>query len=167
MGLDDDPATRQLVAAAVAAEQVLGLVDRGITDFHFYTMNRADLVYAICHLLGLRPQPPAGGGMMADQRCLRRPACGGCQAHSGARRRHGHDDPGACKFTEEQFRGARFADWPQDLRGNNDLLILTQPDAIRAIHLAYAQAGADLVATNTFSSTTIAQADYGMERLVA
>ena len=54
-GLDDDPATRQLVAAAVAAEQVLGLVDRGVTDFHFYTMNRADLVYAICHLLGLRP----------------------------------------------------------------------------------------------------------------
>ena len=55
-GLDDDPATRQLVAAAVAAEQVLDLVDRGVTDFHFYTMNRADLVYAICHLLGLRPQ---------------------------------------------------------------------------------------------------------------
>ena len=54
-GLDDDPATRQLVAAAVAAEQVLDLVDRGVTDFHFYTMNRADLVYAICHLLGLRP----------------------------------------------------------------------------------------------------------------
>jgi methylenetetrahydrofolate reductase (NADPH) len=58
-GLDDDPATRQLVAAAVAAEQVLDLVDRGISDFHFYTMNRADLVYAICHLLGMRPQKPA------------------------------------------------------------------------------------------------------------
>jgi methylenetetrahydrofolate reductase (NADPH) len=54
-GLEEDAATRQLVAAAVAAEQVLDLVDRGITDFHFYTMNRADLVYAICHLLGLRP----------------------------------------------------------------------------------------------------------------
>ncbi|WP_298955472.1 methylenetetrahydrofolate reductase [NAD(P)H] [uncultured Methylobacterium sp.] len=53
-GLDDDVATRKLVAAAVAAEQVLDLVDRGVTDFHFYTMNRADLVYAICHLLGLR-----------------------------------------------------------------------------------------------------------------
>jgi methylenetetrahydrofolate reductase (NADPH) len=58
-GLDDDPATRQLVAAAVAAEQVLDLVDRGVTDLHFYTMNRADLVYAICHLLGLRPAKPA------------------------------------------------------------------------------------------------------------
>ncbi|ARP97959.1 methylenetetrahydrofolate reductase [NAD(P)H] [Pseudorhodoplanes sinuspersici] len=54
-GLDDDVATRKLVAAAVAAEQVLDLVDRGVTDFHFYTMNRADLVYAVCHLLGLRP----------------------------------------------------------------------------------------------------------------
>ncbi len=54
-GLDDDPATRKLIAAAIAAEQVLDLVDRGVGDFHFYTMNRADLVYAICHLLGLRP----------------------------------------------------------------------------------------------------------------
>jgi methylenetetrahydrofolate reductase (NADH) len=58
-GLDDDPATRKLIAAAVAAEQVLDLVDNGVTDFHFYTMNRADLVYAICHLLGLRPEPAA------------------------------------------------------------------------------------------------------------
>src|SRR5262249_38446735 len=54
-GLDDDAATRKLIAAAVAAEQVLDLVDQGVTDFHFYTMNRADLVYAVCHLLGLRP----------------------------------------------------------------------------------------------------------------
>jgi methylenetetrahydrofolate reductase (NADPH) len=53
-GLDDDAATRKLIAAAVAAEQVTDLVDRGVTDFHFYTMNRADLVYAVCHLLGLR-----------------------------------------------------------------------------------------------------------------
>jgi methylenetetrahydrofolate reductase (NADPH) len=54
-GLDNDAATRKLIAAAIAAEQVLDLVDRGVSDFHFYTMNRADLVYAICHLLGLRP----------------------------------------------------------------------------------------------------------------
>jgi methylenetetrahydrofolate reductase (NADPH) len=54
--LDDDPATRRLIAAAVAAEQVIDLLDRGVRDFHFYTMNRADLVYAICHLLGLRPE---------------------------------------------------------------------------------------------------------------
>ncbi len=54
-GLEDDPATSHLVAAAVATEQVMGLVDEGIKTFHFYTLNRADLVYAICHLLGLRP----------------------------------------------------------------------------------------------------------------
>jgi methylenetetrahydrofolate reductase (NADPH) len=55
-GLDQDVDTRKLIAAAVAAEQVIDLVDRGVTDLHFYTMNRADLVYAICHLLGLRAQ---------------------------------------------------------------------------------------------------------------
>jgi methylenetetrahydrofolate reductase (NADPH) len=60
-GLDDDQETRHLVAAAVAAEQVLGLVDQGITEFHFYTLNRADLVYAICYLLGLRPAKAFAG----------------------------------------------------------------------------------------------------------
>ena len=54
-GLENDPETRKLIAAAVAAEQVTDLVDRGVGDIHFYTLNRADLVYAICHLLGLRP----------------------------------------------------------------------------------------------------------------
>jgi methylenetetrahydrofolate reductase (NADPH) len=58
-GLDDDAATRKLIAAAVAAEQVLDLVDQGVTVFHFDTMNRADLVYAVCHLLGLRPETSA------------------------------------------------------------------------------------------------------------
>ena len=69
------------------------------------------------------------------------------------------------KFTEDQFRGERFKDWSHPLKGNNDLLILTQPDAIRAIHLEYFMSGADIVETNTFSSTTIAQADYAMESL--
>ncbi|TCT05105.1 methionine synthase [Aquabacter spiritensis] len=66
---------------------------------------------------------------------------------------------------EAGYRGARFADWAHDVKGNNDLLNLTQPDAVRDIHLEYFLAGADLVETNTFSSTTIAQADYGMEAL--
>ncbi|TVR11567.1 MAG: methylenetetrahydrofolate reductase [NAD(P)H] [Salinarimonadaceae bacterium] len=57
-GLDDDVQTRKLVAAAVAAEQVIDLIDRGVEDFHFYTMNRADLVYAVCHLLGMRADRP-------------------------------------------------------------------------------------------------------------
>ena len=56
-GLDHDPATRKLIAAAVAAEQVIDLYDRGVKHFHFYTMNRADLVFAICHLLGIRAVP--------------------------------------------------------------------------------------------------------------
>lgn len=58
-GLDDDPETTRLVAAAVAAEQVMDLATQGVTDFHFYTLNRANLVYAICHLLGFRPNAPA------------------------------------------------------------------------------------------------------------
>ena len=67
------------------------------------------------------------------------------------------------QLDEAAFRGARFTDWKHDLRGNNDLLILTQPEAIRDIHLAYFLAGADIAASNTFSSTSIAQADYGLE----
>src|SRR6202163_4720462 len=67
------------------------------------------------------------------------------------------------KREEEQSGGARFDAWIRELRGNNDLLNIPRPEAIRAIHLAYLQAGADIVATNTFSSTAIAQADYGME----
>ena len=55
-GLDDDPETRRLVAATVAAEQVRALAADGIQDFHFYTLNRADLTFAICHLLGVRPR---------------------------------------------------------------------------------------------------------------
>lgn len=70
------------------------------------------------------------------------------------------------KFSEEDFRGSRFADWPRSLKGNNDLLSLTQPHAIEEIHRKYFLAGADIVETNTFSGTTIAMADYGMEELV-
>ena len=198
-GLDDDPQTRRLIAAAVAAEQVFDLLDRGVEQFHFYTMNRADLVYAVCHLLGARamveelapaslstpPQTAARDGTSNDD------APDGCnrittmtstqnrfdgktalQALQDAAREKILVLDGAMgtmiqqrKFSEEEFRGERFADWPSDLRGNNDLLILTQPDAIREIHLAYFQAGADIVETNTFSCTTIAQADYGMESL--
>ena len=70
------------------------------------------------------------------------------------------------KLDEAGYRGARFKDWPRDVKGNNDLLSLTQPDAVRAIHLEYFRAGADIVETNTFSGTSIAQADYGMEEIV-
>lgn len=70
------------------------------------------------------------------------------------------------KFTEKDFRGHKFADWPVPLQGNNDLLSLTQPGAIAEIHRKYFLAGADIVETNTFSATTIAMADYKMEEWV-
>ena len=71
----------------------------------------------------------------------------------------------ALEYDEAAFRGERFKDFHRDLRGNNDLLILTQPQAIEDIHADYLRAGADIVATNTFSSTSIAQADYDLSGL--
>jgi 5-methyltetrahydrofolate--homocysteine methyltransferase len=71
------------------------------------------------------------------------------------------------KLSEAQFRGARFADWRSDLRGNNDLLVLTQPGIIAGIHREYLDAGADVISTNTFNSNSVSQADYGLEGLVA
>ncbi|WP_454656124.1 methionine synthase [Bosea beijingensis] len=70
------------------------------------------------------------------------------------------------KLSEADFRGERFKGFNHDLKGNNDIIALTQPEALRDIHLAYFRAGADIVETNTFSGTSIAQADYGMEAIV-
>ena len=70
------------------------------------------------------------------------------------------------RFGEEQFRGERFKEWRSDLRGNNDLLVLTQPQIIADIHRAYLDAGADVISTNTFNSTAVSQADYGMQSIV-
>ncbi|MGB5395737.1 MAG: homocysteine S-methyltransferase family protein, partial [Gammaproteobacteria bacterium] len=69
------------------------------------------------------------------------------------------------KLGEAEYRGERFADWPSDLKGNNDLLTLTQPQIIRDIHTAYLQAGADIIETNTFNATRVAMADYAMESI--
>lgn len=69
------------------------------------------------------------------------------------------------KLTEAGYRGERFKDWPSDLKGNNDLLSITQPQIIIGIHKEYLEAGADIIETNTFSSTVIAQADYDMQSL--
>ncbi|RJF52893.1 methionine synthase [Serratia inhibens] len=71
------------------------------------------------------------------------------------------------RLEESDFRGERFADWQSDLKGNNDLLVLTKPEVITAIHYGYLEAGADILETNTFNSTTIAMADYHMESLSA
>ncbi len=70
------------------------------------------------------------------------------------------------KFSEEDYRGERFKNWEYALKGNNDLLSLTQPQAIEEVHRKYLEAGADIIETNTFSGTTIAMADYHMEDLV-
>ena len=70
------------------------------------------------------------------------------------------------KLGEADYRGERFADWPSDLKGNNDLLVLTQPEIILDIHARYLEAGADIIETNTFNATRVAMADYGMEALV-
>ena len=72
----------------------------------------------------------------------------------------------AYHLEERDYRGDRFADWPRELRGNSDLLSITRPDVIRAIHAAYLEAGADLIETNSFTSTATAQADYGLSDLV-
>ncbi|WP_375481313.1 methionine synthase [uncultured Jatrophihabitans sp.] len=69
------------------------------------------------------------------------------------------------KLEEEHYRGERFADWPSDVKGNNDLLVLTQPDIIRGIHTEYLEAGADIVETDTFNAQKISLADYGMQEL--
>ncbi|HDY8141192.1 TPA: methionine synthase [Vibrio vulnificus] len=69
------------------------------------------------------------------------------------------------KLQEQDYRGERFADWHSDLKGNNDLLVLTQPQLIKEIHHVYLEAGADILETNTFNATTIAMADYDMESL--
>ncbi|RIJ18282.1 homocysteine S-methyltransferase family protein [Henriciella mobilis] len=71
------------------------------------------------------------------------------------------------KFTEEQFRGERFKDWDSPVQGNNDLLNLTQPDAVRDVHTQFIEAGADLIETNTFSATVIGQGDYHMQGIAA
>ena len=69
------------------------------------------------------------------------------------------------KLEEKDYRGERFKDWHKDVKGNNDLLSITQPQIIEAIHKEYLEAGADIIETNTFSSTSIAQADYDMQSL--
>lgn len=68
-------------------------------------------------------------------------------------------------LTENDYRGSRFKDWPSDLKGNNDLLCLTQPNIIKEIHKQYLQAGADIIETNTFNAQQVSLADYGMESL--
>ena len=168
-GLDNDPQTTHLVAAAVAAEQVMDLVDQGIRQFHFYTLNRADLVYAICHLLGLRPDPDTGPRQGGGQRMTREQRIAALKKAAAERillidgamgtmiQRH--------KLDEAGYRGTRFADFSKLVKGNNDLLVLSQPKIISEIHEGYFAGGSDIISTNTFNAQRISLADYGMEDL--
>ena len=71
------------------------------------------------------------------------------------------------KLSEADYRGERFKDWPSDLKGNNDLLVLTKPEVIREIHEQYLEAGADILETNTFNGNRLSQADYGLQDYTA
>ena len=163
-GLDDDPHTRTLLAAIVAARQIEELRCEGFEEFHFYTLNQADVVTAVCRLLDLERRVRSSGGMsrrpvpraVASPRCTT-PQRGGSSFSTapGARRSR------TSTLSEEQFRGERFADHPRPLRGNTDLLCLTRPEVVSELLDAYLAAGADITSTNTFTATTIAQADYG------
>ncbi len=152
-GLEENPETRKLISAAVAIEQVHTLQRHGVDQFHFYTLNRSELTYAICHALGVRPRSsksrprarrPMNKAVSNDQvdraRQLRELFAERIVILDGAMgtmiQQH--------KLDEAAFRGERFKDWPSDLKGCNDLLVLTKPEVIEDIHRQFLEAGADL-----------------------
>ena len=157
-GLDNDVETRRMIAATVAGDLCRRLRDEGVDQFHFYTLNRADLTFAICHLLGVRHNDL--DKLRAGPR--RKPSC--C-ARSASERILVKDGPygsmiQSYRLDEDGFRGGRS--FTHDQKGNNDLLNLTRPDVVGEICNAYIDAGADILATNTFNSNAISLADYGM-----
>ncbi len=142
------------------------LARHGVKEFHFYTLNRAELTYAICHALRsawheraawMRPR---GNGASSNSKELLEQRIVLLDGAMGTMiQQHRLDEAG--------YRGERFRSYERDVRGNNDLLTLTRPELIVDIHRAYLEAGADIIETNTFNSTAISQADYGMEALVS
>src|ERR1043166_5887607 len=184
-GLDDDAETRKLVAAAVLAEQVEELRAEGFDQFHFYTLNQADLTYAACRILGMQPSSPASGGGPADGRGGGARGGGGggpsMPADRGARIAWLKQEARkrillldgswgvmiqGYGLREADFRGARFADHSHSLKGNIDILTLTRPDIIREVGHAYLAAGADILETNTFTTAESSQGDYGLSHIV-
>ena len=155
----------------------MDLVDEGVKKFHFYTLNRADLVYAICHLAGAAParcaaaSAPGQGarGGLRSNAMQRKPTFAALQAAADKRILIIDGAMGTMiqryKLDEDGYRGERFKDWQRDVKGNNDLLVLTQPQIIGKIHEEYLEAGADILETNTFNAQRISLADYGMEDL--
>ena len=146
-GLDDLPSARQLIAATVAAEICGQLYAGGVRHFHFYTLNRAELSYAICHLLGVPREMSASQTLRAE----------------AAKQILIKDGPYGTGIQAEWLAGDDYCaglDLMKDQKGNNDLLNVTQPQVVRSICEQFADAGAEILATNTFNANRISQADY-------
>jgi 5-methyltetrahydrofolate--homocysteine methyltransferase len=177
-GLDDDPEASHRVAADITVEYCQRLEAEGVTDFHFYTMNRSPLTAAACRALEVQSGPasasrptiaaPVSSPTPEHTAPGPRPSCRAALTEAMAERILVIDGAMGTSIQdlaldEADFRSTRFPDHPIDLAGNHDLLSLTRPDIVADIHRSFLTAGADLIITNTFTATTIAQADYGLE----
>ena len=135
-GLDKDAETRRLVAAVTTAQLCAKLSAEGVQDFHFYTLNRADLALAICRILGCARE---GGGMTREQRLA------ALNAELAKRILILDGSMGAYLqgfgLTSEDFHGQRFADHHMPIKGDSDVLTLTRPEVIAEVHDAYLAAG--------------------------
>ena len=150
-GLDDDPDTRRLVAASIAAEQCRRLHANGVHEFHFYTLNRADLTVAICHMLGVRAKKPSPRwpdrppmahflDYLADRVVL-------CDGAIGTRVQ------------------ARNLDVERDFLGHEnctEIVCESRPDLVREIHRSYLEAGCDAIQTNSFGGSPITLGEFGL-----
>ena len=153
-GLDDDPDTRRLVATSLAAEQCRRLQANGVNEFHFYTLNRADLIVAICHLLGVRAPKPRlcgaehGGSAMTltilDYLADRVLLCDGAMG------------------TETQARNLDIVHDFHNHENCTEILSESRPDLVREIHRGYLAAGADAIQTNSFGGSPITLNEFGI-----
>ena len=181
-GLDDDPEASHQVAADITVEYCQRLEAEGVTDFHFYTMNRSPLTATACQALRSPTEPISIGSpnlmtAVASPSPLppdpqARPSCRTALTEAMAERILVIDGAMGTSIQdldldEAAFRGTRFEDHPVELKGNYDVLSLTNPDIIADVHRSFLAAGADLIITNSFSATTVAQADYELADLAA
>ena len=161
-GLDEDVETRRIVAAAVLADQVQQLRARGFGQFHFYTLNQANLTYAACRMLGIRPE---GIVMSTRDARIAMDEARGAKAPAAARRLLGRDDPGL-QAGRGGFPGPALR---QSSLGAEGQQRSSDPDPARDhpdIGRQYLEAGVDFIETNTFNSNFTSQEDYGLGHLV-
>ena len=163
-GLDEDVETPPHRRRRRAGRPGAAIARLGFDQFHFYTLNQANLSYAACRLAGIETQ---GIVMSCDPQ---RPSSPGCSRKRKKRLLLLDGSWGVMiqgfKLGEDDFRGPRFGNHPSELKGNNDLLTLTKPEIIRDIGRQYLEAGADFIETNTFNSNFTSQEDYGLGHLV-